>query len=943
LLLPHSGIIPIVGWNLLAGNPEPLHLRRTKLYRPRAAGDLIHRPRVCEILNRHLDRAVTSVCAPAGFGKTTLLVDWLEGCPSPSAWLSLDEGDSDLCIFVTYFVAAIRTLFPSACAETLALLQAPAAPTLSPVLTALVNDLDRLADDAASPAERALATGERFILVLDDYHLVREPAIHALLSELLRHPPRSMHLVVSARQDPPFPLHTLRARRELGEIRMQELRFTPEETAAFMEQALGAPLDQGPLATLVERTEGWATGLRLAALSLSTGGNVAHPGSELMVDNRFVLDYLMKEVLTRVPLATQDFLLKTSILDRMCGPLCDTVVGSAGSTWDGRAYLEWLAAENLFTFSLDAQGTWYRYHHLFQALLRSHLERQHSAEEIAELRARAGAWFAQNGLIEEAIEHALAAGDEMAAVQLVEAYRHKAMNQERWRQLERLLNLMPRRLIDARPELLVLEAWTLHGRFCLSDLPACLDRATMAIEQTPLPEPAKTSLRGEVDTLRSQLLYWVADPARALEVAQRALSTVGPECIYVRATAMTYHAGALQMQGNLKGALDAILDALREDRAHGGVAQARLLMILCALYLVEADALNLAQTANLLIKVARDDGLLDSLTRANFYLGCAYYAQDDLAAAEKCFAFVVERRHTAYGLIAAQGGFGLASVRQAQGLADQARATLALIVDYATTMNNSAILRDAEAYGAHLALLQGRQADADRWAARVDRSIRAAPMPLFFVASFSLVEVLLSQGTPASLGEASQRLARLQSIVQATHNTRFLIEVLALQALALEARGDRATALKTLEQAVALAKPGGVIRFFVDLGPRIAALLRQLSALRIGAAESAPADYLPRLLAAFGDVKEFQALPAEAAQVEPLSEREVEVLALLSERMTNKEIARELSISPMTVKRHTVNIYQKLSVSGRRDAVAAAFALGLLPSSQPARRRFASF
>ncbi|MGE5602626.1 MAG: LuxR C-terminal-related transcriptional regulator, partial [Nitrososphaerales archaeon] len=238
-----------------------------------------------------------------------------------------------------------------------------------------------------------------------------------------------------------------------------------------------------------------------------------------------------------------------------------------------------------------------------------------------------------------------------------------------------------------------------------------------------------------------------------------------------------------------------------------------------------------------------------------------------------------------------------------------------------------------------LALLQGRKADADHWAARVDHSIRTAPMPLFFVASFSLVEVLLAQGTSPSLSEASQRLTRLQSIVQATHNTRFLIEVLALQALVLDARGERAAALTSLEHAVALGERGGVIRVFVDHGPRMAALLRRLDPGGVGVA----ADYLPRLLAAFGDMKGPESLPADAAQVEPLSEREKEVLSLLNERMTNKEIARELNISPMTVKRHTVNIYQKLSVSGRRDAVAAAFALGLLRSSQPTGRRPASF
>jgi LuxR family transcriptional regulator, maltose regulon positive regulatory protein len=245
----------------LATNFEGLQILRTKLYRPRATGDLIPRARVRLMLDSQLDRTVTLVCAPAGFGKTTLLSDWLESSPNPNAWLSLDEHDSDLGRFLSYFIAAVRTSFPSACGETLALLHAPVLPPPGPLVTVLVNDLDALAEDPRLPA------GQRFVLVLDDYQLVSEPGVHTLLSELLRHPPRALHLVLSARQDPPFPLHALRARGELGEIRTQDLRFTPEEIAAFMEQALGSPLDRDALAALVERTEGWATGLRLAALS----------------------------------------------------------------------------------------------------------------------------------------------------------------------------------------------------------------------------------------------------------------------------------------------------------------------------------------------------------------------------------------------------------------------------------------------------------------------------------------------------------------------------------------------------------------------------------------------------------------------------------------------------------------------------------------------------
>jgi LuxR family maltose regulon positive regulatory protein len=903
----------------------PLNLLRTKLYRPRAAGDLIHRTRVHEILNRHLDRTVTVVCAPAGFGKTTLLSDWLEHAPIPSAWLSLDEHDSDLGVFLSYFVAAVRTLFSSACADTLALLRAPILPPLAHLATALTNDLDRLADEPGLPA------GGRFILVLDDYHQVREPAVHALLGELLHHPPRALHLILSARQDPPFPLHALRGRGELSEIRIQELRFTREEVAAFMQRALETPLDAETLASLAERTEGWATGLRLAALTLNTGGDVAVP--ELAVDNRFVLDYLLNEVLAHVPAATQNFLLQTSILNRLCGPLCDAVTGPADPSWDGRAYLEWLAAENLFTFSVDGQGAWYRYHHVFQTLLRRRLERQHSGEEIAGLHARAGAWFARNGFIEDAIEHNLAAGNEMAAVQLVERHRHQAMNHERWRQLEHWLSLLPRGLIETRPELLMLQAWIAQSQWRNTDIPAYLDRAEALMAQAALPEADRTRLRGEIDALRSLVFYYFYDAERTFTCAERALQTAPLECSFVRAFAWFYCAAARQLTGDVQGALATFREGLKEDSVHGDVFPARLYLGLGLLHWMSADLANLLLVATQLLQLAQQRDLAEALGWAHYFQGCALYQLNDLNGAENEFAAVVRQRYVAHGLAFSQSAFGLASVWQARDAADRAREIVDSVASYALEMRNTRIMADAEAFRAGLALQRGAVAEAQRWAAAYDPNTPPVPFTTFHVALVSRARILVAAGTPAGQAEAARTLTRLHDLTAATHNTRFLIETLALRALLSDARGDRAAALATLMQAVTLAEPSGVIRVFVDLGPRMAALLRQL------AAQGEAPEYLPRLLAAFGEVQEPRPIPRQGGLIEPLSERELDVLALLGERLTNKEIARTLSISPTTVKRHTANIYQKLAVGGRREAVARAVALGLLPPSQPANRR----
>ena len=440
-----------------------------------------------------------------------------------------------------------------------------------------------------------------------------------------------------------------------------------------MRQALGTQPDAATLATLVERTEGWVTGLRLAALSLSAGIDVAGPVTEPQANNRYVLDYLLKEVLAQIPAATQNFLLKTAILNRLCGPLCDAVTGPADPVWHGRAFLEWLAAENLFTFTLDVQGTWFRYHHLFRNLLLNQLERQYSQEEIAGLHARASAWFAQNGFVEEAIEHSLAAGDELAAVQLLEAHRHQAMNQEQWRLLERWLSLLPRRLIDTRPELLMLEAWIAQEQWRVSDLPAHLDRIAALIDfgTQPLPEADRLRLGAEVDTLRSLLLYYVADAKRTFTHAERALQTAPLECSFVRGIAWMYLAGARQMTGDIQGALAVLHEGLEEDRLHGNAFVTRLYDGLCFIYWMDADLANLLLAATQLLQLAQQRDLAKAAAWAHYFRGCALYQLNDLTGAESEFAAVVRQRYVAHGHAFSQSAFGLASVWQARGAADR--------------------------------------------------------------------------------------------------------------------------------------------------------------------------------------------------------------------------------------------------------------------------------
>ena len=595
--------------------------------------------------------------------------------------------------------------------------------------------------------------------------------------------------------------------------------------------------------------------------------------------------------------------------------------------------LEWLAAENLFTFSLDAQGIWYRYHHLFRRLLQNRLERMHGAQEIAELHGRAAGWLAQNGLVEEAIDHALASGDETAAVQLVEAHRHRAMDLEHWRQLGRWLDMMPRGLIATRPELLMLEAWLLQQQWQYAALPPYLDRIEALLAQTPLEESHRTRLHAEIDVLRSLVFYYVFEAERSFSCAERALQRTPTECSTVRGFAWLYYAGGLHLKGDVQGALEALHAAFKEDRGGHDTFPTRIYFSLCIVHWMTAGLPKLLLTATQMLQVGLQRDLVEATCWAHYFRGCAFYHLNELAAAEEEFAAVVGQRYLAHSYTFSQSVFGLASVYQARGTGDRSRELIDSIASYGLEMNNKRIAADAEAFGALLALQRGAAVEAQRWAASYDPNTHPVPMTTFHVTLVSRARILVAAATPASHAEAAQALARLHDLAATTHNTRYLIEVLALKALLHDTLGDQDTASVTLKQAVDLGEPGGIIRVFVDLGPRMAALLHRLSA-RSGAPE-----YLRRLVAAFGEEAAPHPMPSRDGLIEPLSYRELDVLALLGERLSDKEIARELNISVNTAKRHALNIYQKLQVGSRREAVAKAVALGLIPAYQPPRER----
>lgn len=903
----------------MSEGPASRILLRTKFSRPSIPHDFVARPRLTDALNRGLSHPLTLICAPAGYGKTSLASCFLETCPLPSVWLSLDESDNDFRLLLEYLLAALDAVFPGAVRGTQLLLAGTHTPQVATVADSLINELAEL--------------GRPLILALDDVQELHEPDPLDFIAALLRRPLPGLNVMLLTRREPMLALGTLRARDQITEIRARDLRFTAQETAAFMDRASDAALRDDAIAALVESTEGWAVGLRLAVLTLRYGGDVDGQIARSHAENRYVTDYLVSEVSARVPSEIRDFLLKTSILSKLCGPLCDAVMAVEGQAVQGQARLAWLEDENFFTTSLDEQRIWYRYHHLFQALLQKELVSQLDAKEIDELHRRASAWHASQGDMEEALRHALAGHDTAGAVQLLAQQRHHLLNTEQRPRLERWLNMFSDADVAQHADLLLTRAWLAElGRADPRTVQELLDQAQALVDDMAGQAQRARQLQGEIDTLRSAEMSFAAnDPAGVITLATRALETMPQAWYLARVEAWVYLALAHQMSGQLERAYAVLAAAQRECAAEASALHVRHMGLVCFIDWIAADLPGMLRSALQFVKAGQaNDQQLESFGWGHYFLASCYYQRNDLAAAELHANLVQAQRYACHHITVAQSAIILASIQQARGFPEQARLTLDQVNDFLVEIRSHALLPLVQAFDAELAARQGDMDAASVWAATVGPLIPPATMAFFYAPQLTLPKVLLAIDTPESRQQAAAALAQLHTFVTATHNTRFTIDVLALQALLYQAEGNEPAALHALEQAVTLAKPGGWIRVFVDLGPALAGLLKQLSARGIVTM------YIEQILNAFPPPSTSSAplstrpVP-EANLIEPLTWRELEVLELLAQRFSAKEIAQRLVISEATAKKHTVNIFQKLGVNSRREAANAALGFGLLP------------
>ncbi|WP_169083371.1 LuxR C-terminal-related transcriptional regulator [Paenibacillus sp. PL91] len=891
----------------------------TKLYIPPPRPNAVFRPRLFERLNEGLSRRLTLISASAGYGKTTLVSEWLVGCERPFAWLSLDEGDNDPIRFLSYLIAALQKIAANIGESVFGMLHSPHGPPIESILTTLINQLTAIPD--------------HFILVLDDYHVIDAKPVEKALSLIIEHMPPQMHMVIISREDPHLPLARLRVRDQLTELRVADLRFTHSEAAGFLNQMMGLNLLTEDIALLEARTEGWIAGLQLAAISMKGLKDTTSFIKSFTGSHHFVLDYLIEEVLQQQPESVQTFLLCTSILDRMCGPLCDAVLSRAegeqtdagvfsksslhqGAFSTGQETLLALEHANLFIVPLDNERRWYRYHHLFADLLRQRLQlsaqspKGDAGSSAAELHVRASRWYEENGLEIEAFQHAAAANDIERAARLIEGngmplhFRGAVAPVRNW------LESLPSAILDERPSLWVIYASVLLFGSQMAGVEQKLKAAEAALQGAE-PNEKTDDLMGHIAAIRATLAVTQHEAETILVQSRRALEYLHPGNLPVRTATIWTLGYAYHLQGDRVSATKAYTEAISISEAIGHF----IITIMATIGLgnmQEADN-RLDMAAKSYRRVLQLAGDLPLLVVCEAHLGLARigYEWNDMDAAgqhgQKSVQLAIQLEDTDR-LVACE--LILARLKLAQGDLGGAAAIVSKAAQFVRQHHFVHRVSEIAAVQALVLLRQGHLAAAAKL-------VQKHEIPLV------QARVHLAKGDTAAVLDVLVPLLR-QMEAKGWEDER--LRIMVLLSVALQEHGEKDKAIQLLRDALALAESGGFIRIFIDEGIPMAGLLSD------AAARGIMKDYIVKLKAVFeakgqrGD----DYVPAVQPLIEPLSQRELIVLQLIAQGLSNHEISDRLFIALDTVKGHNRRIFGKLQVQRRTEAVARARELGLL-------------
>jgi LuxR family maltose regulon positive regulatory protein len=897
-------------------------LIQTKYQWPSTVRNPLVRSHLIQRLEAGHDRKLTLISAPAGYGKSTLVHTWLAESSKPVAWLSLDANDNDVAVFLRYLVTAVNAVAPTACQTIAALLDGPQLPPQNYLLRTIAGEV------ASLP--------EPLTVVLDDYHVIHNAEIHELIATCLQYQAPQLHLVIATRHDPSFSVARLRISEQMTELRLADLRFTPEEMYQYLNGLVAEALSTELFDMVTQRTEGWPVGLRLIGLALQGQTNQAKFVQTIHGTNRYITEYLVDEVLAQQSEPVKRFLIYTSILDRFCAPLCDVMLKAIWAQHfkddelSSQTLLNQLREANLFLIALDGQGDWFRYHHLFQDLLRHRLQAELGTEQIQVLHARVIHWFAEHGFLAEALDHALAVKQIAEAIIIFSRQRVNLLNGTRWQQLEQQLNGFPKAVVEAEPALFINRVWLLYYQTRWDELPAALEHLGKIIEHADLPTETLQGLQGEINTLIALVSFISGDCDRAVESARVALTYIPHEFWIVRVLAQVLLAVALQANGQFSQAYQSF-DEMPTDNA---LLPATRLAVLCYVHWIAADLDAVVREAQQSITLSQTANSPAMLGVGRYHLGSAFYQQNRLAEAEAQFTSVNAQPYVHYRDSYAYSAIGLALTYQAQNRPDEARIVADQVLAFMLQTGNTTLLPIVEAFQAELALRQGRIGAALRWAKLQPELPPLVPMFRPYEPHFTLIKIWLKQNTQASRCRAAPLIAHLIDYLRSTHNTRCLIDALALHSLQLADTGDATAALTTLGEAVKLAQISGVIRAFVDLGPEIGTLLSRLKLT-----DPKTQRFVQQILEANHPTGKAPVMgnghQTNGQLAEPLTHRELEVLALLMQHQTDQDIAQKLYISLNTVRSHTKHIYGKLNAHNRRQAVLKAREWKLVDNRYP--------
>lgn len=902
---------------------------RIKLHRPHTIAGWIDRPRLLERLDQVLQKPVALVSAPAGFGKTTLVSQWLDHCLLPNAWLQLDENDYEIPAFLSGIVAALRQLFPGCLQKTADLQYAQGTVPLAVWKNALISDLELLEDTP-------------FILALDDYHLVGNPSIDLLLADVLQYESQPMHLILSARRSPSLSFSRLKVQERVVEVKTADLRFTDSEALAYLQQAVHVPLSVATINRLQEKTEGWAVGLTLAAISLREEAQPEELIMHLEGPDRQVSDYLLDQVFNNQPHEIQKFLLKTATFSQFCAAMLSEVFDAKQNEGEIQALLEHIEDAQLFLTPLDTQRSWYRFHHLFRQMLLSRQRVYFPPDQIALYHQRAASWLTRNGQTDEALDHLIAVQNWVGAAQLVESQFCSLLNAEDYPRIKRHLRHFPEDFIATRPGLLLMQAWMAHLGLRLAQMHALttriqtmLDAALQQKEATkngaPLPGfeiiPHRT-VQAHVWALDSVILYLTNQSRQAVVLSRQAIDTLPETWMFARGNAMVYWGLSMFMEGQYHQTVEIFKHAYESLQEPGTAYGARLLFALAVVYLLNGELELCRQTAEQLLRKALAFNLLLMQGWGYYLLGRVYQEWNQIELAARYYQLVVNQRFTSNlfcSLESVQGYVFVLHILGRHELAQQSLESLQQLISDQITATPQPVM----ALTAWLKLHNGNRAEARRWAESLYTPVAEQAIVWYHIPHIYKIKILMDTGGPETSWVVEQLLAEIQELAERTHNNFTLLRLLSIRAVCLARQGEIAAAQQNLVRALRLGHPGGFIHTFVIRGPEMLELLRAISPHLKD--EAGLDEYLNSIIAAFSLPIDAQPMPPNLREIKTLlTEREFEVLNLLAERLSINEISARLFISSSTVQQHTHHIYRKLNVANKRQAVARSIELGIL-------------